>query len=415
MTGERVRLWVASELYYPEETSTGYFLTRIAEGLADNFDVQIISGRPAYSERGTKVTAYEERRGTRIYRMPATRFDKDIIPLRLLNLVTFSLATFVFALFKIRRGDLVLVVTNPPTLPLVVGLAGRLRGARLSLLVHDIYPEVLDASGTLNPTGTLYRILEAVFRGLFRGFERIFVLGRDAEEAVARKIRSGAERIRIIPNWADIEEVFPLNAQENHFRNSLGLQDKIIIQFSGNIGRTHDVETILEAAEQLKDDPRFHFLFFGYGAKSNFVSERAAKLHLSNVDVLPRQPREKLNQMLNACDAVVIALVDKMFGLSVPSRMYNVMAAGKPIIAIAHPRSELCRTIEDASAGWPLPGCSGTDLAQFVRQLGEEEEMAKAKAYGANARELVAHDFTLGAILDLYRKELGQLAGDRAT
>src|SRR6185312_10860235 len=110
---KRPRLWVVSELYYPEETSTGYFLTRIAEGLAGRFEVHAVCGRPSYSQRGTVVPWHEAHHGVEIHRMRATLFDKDRIIGRLLNVATFSLAASLFCLMQLRRGDRVLVVTNP--------------------------------------------------------------------------------------------------------------------------------------------------------------------------------------------------------------------------------------------------------------------------------------------------------------
>ncbi|HST35274.1 MAG TPA: glycosyltransferase, partial [Allosphingosinicella sp.] len=189
------RLWVVSELYYPEQTSTGYFLTRIAEGLAGNFEVRVLCGQPTYSEHGARARRRERHGGVAIHRLRATHFSKDRLALRALNLVTLSISAFFHGLFHFRRGDRVLAVTNPPSMPIAIGLAARLRGCRTILLVHDVYPEVLAAAATLRPDSFAYRALARLFGRTYRSFDRIVVLGRDMREVVARKLGGRDEKL----------------------------------------------------------------------------------------------------------------------------------------------------------------------------------------------------------------------------
>ena len=177
----RSKLWVVSELYYPEETSTGYILTRIAEGMADRFDVHALCGQPSYSARGLRAPATEVRNGVMIRRCRATTLNKDVLLLKLLNLATITLSMFWNALWRLRRDDMVIVVTNPPSLPFLVALACRLRRARLVLLIHDVYPEVLSAAGMLHPSSFASRLGGRLNRWLYRSAERVVVLGRDMQ------------------------------------------------------------------------------------------------------------------------------------------------------------------------------------------------------------------------------------------
>src|SRR5688572_27378042 len=140
-------LWVVTELYYPEETSTGYYLTRIAEGLTSKFEVKAISGQPNYSARGTRAPKHEFRNGVEIFRVAGTTLDKNVIVFRLINMFTLGFTTFLTALFKFRAGNRVLVVTNPPVMPFLMAAAALVRGAAYTLLVHDNYPEILIAAG----------------------------------------------------------------------------------------------------------------------------------------------------------------------------------------------------------------------------------------------------------------------------
>jgi colanic acid biosynthesis glycosyl transferase WcaI len=399
----KARLWVASELYYPEETSTGYFLTRIAEGLAADYEVHVICGHPSYSERNVKVARKEIRKGVMIHRLSATRFDKDRLALRLINVISFSIASFFFALASISRGDRLLVVTNPPFLPVVVGFAASLRGAKSVLLLHDVYPDILAATEIISRKNIFYRVLDAFFNRTLKFFDRIVVLGRDMQSVIGNKL-GYADNIRIIPNWADIDEVFPLPDRGAAFRREHGLQGKAIIQFSGNIGRTHNVEALLAAAEELRNERHLHLLFVGYGGKAKFVEEQIKVRKLDNLTFLSRQPREMLNQMLNASELTIISLSQSMTGLSVPSRLYNVMSAGIPILTLTTPDSELALMVEENDAGWVVDISDKKTLIEHLREVGSEEWRKEALRRGGNGRKAVEARYRFDDTLDAYRR-----------
>ena len=284
------RLWVVSELYRPEDTSTGHFLTTIAEGVADRFDVNILCGRPTYAWRGHAVPSREHTANTHIRRLWSTAYRKDNLVGRMINLISFTLSVFVHACLQFRRGDLVLVVTNPPTVPPVVLLAGRLKGCRLLLLIHDVYPDVLFVTGALRRHGLIGSVLKRFFNTSMRRFDHIVVLGRDMSAIIQAKLKSVEPSITVIPNWGDPTITALKNDEKNTYRRELGLEGKCIFQFSGNIGRTHDVEAILEAMEVLADDPSITALFIGDGGKANLVRSATDE----NIFYLPRQPKDRL-------------------------------------------------------------------------------------------------------------------------
>ncbi len=402
----RSRLWIASELYYPEETSTGYFLTRIAEGLAREFDVRIISGRPSYSARDTPVIPREERHGTTIYRMLASRFPPDRLMLRTVNLVSFTVLAFFFSMFHFRRGDLILVVTNPPTLPVAIIAAAKIRGAQSVLLVHDVYPEVLAATKMLAVQGLPYRMLAELSGWLARRFDRVVVLGRDMRDVIAAKMRARADRIVIIPNWGDVELVTPVERDNNRLRHELGLDGKFIVQFSGNAGRTHDLDSLFDAAGALRLRTDIHFLLVGFGGKFAMAESVITSRHLTNVTMLPRQPRDRLATMLTCSNLTVIAFVRGMCGISVPSRMYNLLAAGVPIAAIADPQSELALVVTEGAAGWVI---ADGDLATLVATLADAPG-DEARRRGDSGRALAERDYPEAAIILRYAAMLNALA-----
>ena len=365
----RRRLWVASELYYPEETSTGYFLTAIAEGLTGSYEVRAIAGRPGYDKLGTAAAQRERHHCVDIYRLPGVNGGKDRLIRRGLNLIVFAVAAFLFALRHFRRGDLALVVTNPPALPFAIYAAAKLRGAKTVLLVHDVYPDILAATKFLRRATLLYRLLDGVFAGLLRRCDRVVVLGRDMRELLAAKMGDRASRLTVIPNWADVELVTPATRDANPLRAELGLNGKFVVQVSGNIGRTHDLDLILEVAAVLRENEAVRFLLVGQGGKLASIDAAIKARGLANVAVLPRQPRDRLAAMLTCSDLTIIPFVDDMFGLSVPSRMYNIMAAGVPIAAVADARSELALVVTETGCGWVVSPGDDNSLANLINSL----------------------------------------------
>lgn len=393
-----------SELFYPEQTSTGYFLTEIARGLAQDSEVYVLCGQPSYSERGTVAPWNELWNGIKIKRLKSTHFNKDNILLRFLNAITFTLLCFFHVFFLVKKADNLLIVTNPPMLYPLVVLLCRLKGVHSILLVHDVYPDVLHATGMLRMQSLVYRGLECFFSIPMRLADDIVVLGRDMQFLIAAKAQRSADDIHIIPNWGDSDEIYPLPRANSPFAEKTGITSHTIIQFSGNIGRTHDVETILESARLSLSNKNIRFMFIGYGAGTDRVLASIAADRTSNVELLPRQPREMLGSMLSSATAVVISFNDNMLGLSVPSRMYNVMAAGTPIIAMAHPMSELSQLVIEQDCGWVIPQGDAAALAGLAAWLDTEEGQAERNRKGRNARECVVERYTFQKILRMYKQ-----------
>ncbi len=215
------RLWVISELYYPEMTSTGYYLTKIAEGLADEFDVRVLCGQPNYSAKGTKAPAREELKNVKIRRVFGTRLDKNVIPYRIINMLTFGFSVFFTSLFRFKRRDRVLVVTNPPLMPFLTGIACMIRRSQHFLLIHDSYPEILYAARKLQPGSFSGSILEWFRKKMIRSAARVIVVGRDMKKMIAEKT-GVTETCFVIPNWAELETVSPAPRETNELLRELG-------------------------------------------------------------------------------------------------------------------------------------------------------------------------------------------------
>jgi len=403
------RLHVLSELYYPDDSATGYILTRIAEGLALSYDVHVLSGYGTARTGAVQLPARERRNGVLIDRCSSTLFNKNVVVLRTLNLLTISLSIFWQSIRTVRHGDVVLVVTNPPSLPFAAFLAVRLRRARCVLLIHDVYPEVLFATGLLRPGSWMAAILGWLNKRLCRRVERIVVLGRDMKRLIDRKLGANVGGTTIITNWADADVISPTPRNANRLLEKTSLQEKFVVQYSGNMGRTHGLEVILDVAARLEEEPLFHFLLIGSGAKLKGVEASLSVSRLNNVTILPPQSREELVDTLNACDVAIISFIPGIAGISVPSRMYNVMAAGKPIIAVADDDSELGIVVREEKIGWVVPPNDTMALLATIRNA--QAKSKELNEMGRRARA-VALKYSLERVLRSYQELLESLVND---
>jgi glycosyltransferase involved in cell wall biosynthesis len=272
------------------------------------------------------------------------------------------------AVLRIHKDDKILVVTNPPLLPFIVRFVCFLKRAKYVLLVHDVYPDVFVPLGIMRETNLFFRIMSWVNGRLYLSADSVVCLGRDMARLVANKAGS-AENIVIIPNWGDIDAIKPTPKENNKFLKELNLTDKFVVHYSGNHGRTHDLLSLIEAADILKNQEGIHFLFIGEGGGKGGAISRAQELGLKNITFLTFVDRSELNSSLNASDISVVAFKKGMAGISVPSRLYNLMAAGKPILAVVDVDSEVAEVIREAELGVIVPPAESSLLAEQILKL----------------------------------------------
>ncbi|MCX5843972.1 MAG: glycosyltransferase family 4 protein [Deltaproteobacteria bacterium] len=399
------KLWILSELYHPETTSTGYILTKIAEGLAARGQfVNVLCSQPTYSARGTRAPVKEKLNEVEIHRCSGTTLDKDILFFRLINLLTITVSLFVKSLWRFDRGDSVLVVTNPPSLPFLVAVACRLRKANCVLLLQDVYPELLIAVGIMSPKSLLVRGFTWFNRILYRSVKHIVVVGRDMQAQTVKKLENDREKVSVITNWADIDTVFPTDKKQNALLRELCLQDRFVLEYAGNIGYPNDIKSIVVAAARLLEAKTndIHFLFIGSGAKKLWLEEEVIRERLSNIKILPSRPRDDQLNFLNACDVALVSLVEGMKGVSVPSRTYNILAAGKPIIAIGDPESEVALVIKEEGVGWIVPPNNPEQLVKVIREAYSNPQLLAEM--GRRARKVAEKKYSYESILNSFQK-----------
>lgn len=404
LSGSKQRLWLVCELYYPELTSTGNYVTQIGTGLASDFDVMAICAQPNYAAKGARVPKRDEHLGVEIYRVWSTTLNKNFLPFRLVNMITIGISMFFRALASFGRGDKVMVATAPWTLPYPTALAALIKGADYTVLLHDIYPDTLVAIGKTRPTSVIFRALDLLNRWLYRHAKSLIVVGRDMQEKVLEKLCGADIPVIVIPNWSDLQYVWPTSRAEGSLLEDLGISDKLVLMSAGNIGRPNDIETVVDAAEKLLGNSDVHFVFVGSGAKKAWLEREVSARQLTNVSLLGSRPREGQNSFLNACDLGLIPLVAGMRGIAMPSRTYNFLAAGKPVLALCDKGSELARVIDEEQVGWHVEPGDSERLAKLIVSIAANgPELIEM---GKRARAAAELKYSQETAIERYRRAL---------
>jgi colanic acid biosynthesis glycosyl transferase WcaI len=398
-----MRVLVLNQYFHPDLASTSQLLTELCEDLARGDEVTVVCGRPSYDpieRRDMRGLVAEDRHGDiRVLRTWSTSFPRGNMPGRLVNYGTYVASSLAGAI-RAGRPDVVLAMTDPPVIAAAAALTARLRGVPFVYVVQDLFPQVGVELGKIR-NRTLIRSLEAVNGSLRRRASAVVAIGRDMA-ALLRALGVPDGKLRIIPNWADGSIVRPLD-ERSKLRTELGLEGRFVVMHSGNVGFSQELDTLLDAATALHDDPEIHFLIVGDGAARPSLETKARARRLANVTFLGYRPKDELSDALGAADLHVVGLRRGLEGLIVPSKMYGVMAAGKPFIAAVERRSEVALVVEETGCGIRLEPGDAPQLASTIAEVRHEE--GRLAEMGRRGRSRLESEFertrTTGAYRDL--------------
>ena len=289
---------------------------------------------------------------------------------RMLTWIVFSVHYF-FYLLACRKPSRILVVTNPPLVPFVTALVSRWRNIRYDIVLYDLYPEALVQAQLLKDRHLLFRIWQKLNFWMFRNANTVFTLSESMKAAVDVYLPGQSQKIKVIHNWADTSYIHPILRTENAFVKTYRLENKTVVLYAGNMGLTHDLESVMEAAELLRHIPHLLFLFIGDGGKRLGLQKLAEKKSLNNVLFLPYQDSKNFPMAMAAADIGVVTLGAGAEGISVPSKTYVNLAAGVCVLAIAPASSELSRLIHEHEAGIVCVPGNAEKVAESIKELVE--------------------------------------------
>src|SRR5271165_5668363 len=410
-TPARFKLIFVNRFFAPDQSATSQILTDLAIGLArGGFNVHVVCSAQRYEDPDARLPRSEQLSGVTVHRIATTRFGRRRLAGRAVDYASFYVSCAFQLLKLLRGGDIVVAKTDPPLVSLVCALAVKVRGAALINWQQDVFPEIASLLGA-NP---LPRWLDALLRR-----------GRDASLRVAKMNvvigsrmqqyfeRSGipAAQLCVIENWADAEKVMPILPSASLLRARLGLLDRFVVSYSGNLGRAHEFDTILGAAKALESEPAFAFLIIGGGAKIPVFKGAVEECGLRNVSFLPYQPREALGDSLAAADVHLAGLLPSLEGFIVPSKFYGILAAGRPVVFVGDPDGELSRIIQSSQCGLAVNVAAGDELAAQLCRLRDSPNACAAM--GRRARQLLDEKYTTRAGIEKWSAMLLDLGADR--
>jgi colanic acid biosynthesis glycosyl transferase WcaI len=406
------RVFFLNRYFYPDESATAQLLTDLADRLsAEGIDVHIVCSRQLYGEPNALLATSETVRGVTVHRIWTTRFGRSVLAGRMLDYASFYVTCAVALMVKLRSTDILVAETDPPLISILAAAAARLKRAALVNWLQDIFPEVASCLGANLLPGVLDGMLRRLRDASLRAADANVVLGsRMREYVVSRGVP--AFKCHVIENWADPELLHPKPSYESGLRNRMGLAGKFVIGYSGNLGRAHEYETVLGAAENLHADERFAFLFIGGGVKMESLKLRVKERGLQNFHFLPYQPRGALEDSMAAPDIHLVSLLPALEGLIVPSKFYGVLAAGRPVLFIGDKDGELSRVIESARCGMVVQVGNSAALEVAIKKL--ERDGVLREAMGAAARQTLCSRFSTKTALERWATLLTDVRLNRA-
>ena len=372
--------------------------------------MHVITSRQRYDDPDAQLPAEQIVAGVHIHRIPTTRFGRSSLLGRSMDYASFYRSLRRSLSKLVTPGDILIAKTDPPLISVLAMRAAERRQAHLVNWLQDLYPEVVMELGVRLLKGRIGRGLASLRDRSLRAARANVVVG----EKMAERLRSSGippERIHMIPNWVHDEVIVPISSAQNPVRREWNLEGKFVVGYSGNLGRAHEFETLLGAAEQLRNDPKIVFLFIGAGHQFTPLVQRVKERGLSpSFRFLPYQEEAMLKHSLSAPDVHWISLRPELEGLVVPSKFYGIAAAGRPIIAITAEDGEIAHLVRRYDCGIVIwPGDAHALAAAIVALSTDMERVAEL---GRRARQMLDARFRRQQALERWQHVLDHLDGD---
>ncbi|WP_195947753.1 glycosyltransferase family 4 protein [Paraclostridium bifermentans] len=359
-----MKLLILSEFFYPDKSSTPKVLTELAEDMVEyGLDVDVITSKTSYKGENSDLKDKEKYKNINIKRVYSTEFNRNNFIGRIINYITFLISTFVSVILK-KDYDCILMVSNPPILPIIGYLVNKIRQKPYIYLVHDVYPDIAVKVGAIKEQGIMFKSMSFINKKIFRSASKVIVLGQDMKQNLLDK-GVPSNKIEIITNWADRNKIYKIS-KDNKFSINNNINKTFNIVYTGNIGRFHDIETILDSALKLKDNNMIKFIFVGEGYKKKLIEDFTKKNNLKNIKLIGYQYGEDYNQLLNSANIFITTLDKGIEGLGVPSKTYSYLAAGKPIIAIMNLNSEIGSLVENEKLGIRVDSGESDKIVEYI-------------------------------------------------
>jgi len=386
------RVFFLNRYFFPDHSATSQILSQLAFHLADSRrNIVVITSQQIYDNPSARLPREETLRGIRVHRVGGTHFGRSNLLSRAIDYLSFYWGAWRMLMAHLEQDDTLVAMTDPPLLSILGSYAARRKGAHLVNWLQDIYPEIAAELEIPLIKGFLNRPLRHARDASLHSADVNVVLG----ECMAEKVSSlgvPSSQIRLVPNWCDDGMIVPISPDSNPLRANWQLDDKFVVGYSGNLGRAHEFETLLQASQQFKNDPRICFLIIGGGHQADELARRVNGLSLSDKYLfMPYQDDDVLKYSLSVPDVHWVSLRPELEGLIVPSKIYGIAAAGRPMIAIAAKNGEVGRLVDSYDCGIVVDPGDSDALANAIGRLSKAPD--DAAAMGRRARAMLESRF----------------------
>ncbi len=402
------KVMLITQHYAPFPSTTSGYMTEIAEELAREGEVMVITSAP-----GSASNFLLKAGKPQVIEIKSWWPGKSALVSRSFAAVLFSIQVFFAVLKYARPEDALLSVTTPFTLPYTVTFAARLRKAASALIIYDLYPDTLVMAGFLRANSILTRWLRSANKTMFNWLDAMVIIGRDMAPKLLAYPKVSPSKINLIPNWATMPVRYRELSPENSYRKLCG--GRFVVAMSGNAGFTHDPVSVFEAARILKDNKDIRFLLSGEGVGWTKIKEMQAASPVPNVTLVERVSDLELESFLSAGDVWIVPYRKNNTGVSVPSRIYNIFAIGRPIVICSEADAEAAILVREENIGWVTPPEDPQALARVIESAACNATATRES--GRRAVQVASHytrQIALGAYRDLMDGLLaGQLSAKR--
>ena len=394
--------------FAPDESATSRMLSDLAFRLAGRgLPVSVVTSRQLYEDPKAALPPRESIGGVTVHRVSTATRGRSRLTGRALDYASFHIAAGIELLRILSRGDVVVAKTDPPLISVAVARAAAWRGAVLINWLQDLFPEVASAlAANALPRWLENGLTSARDHSLHLAVMNVVLSDGMRARLVARGIDT--RRVEVIPNWANAVDIVPIAAANSQTRRRVGLDRCFVVGYSGNLGRAHEFETLLGAARLLQANPDIAFLITGGGAKAAALQQAVQAQGLTNLVFQAYQPPELLGDSLAASDLHFVSLLPALEGLIVPSKIYGILAAGRPAIFVGDPEGDVARLISEHQCGITVRIGESAQLAAQLRALHSDPD--RVAAMGARARDLAVSRFTSEHAVARWVSMLGAVA-----
>ena len=363
--------------YYPDSGATGQLLGELARGLVHEHGVEVtvVTGPSSSRER------FEVLDGVRVHRARGTQLDRRRFIGRFANYVSYFLSAGWVSLW-LPRADVVVAMTDPPIIGLVAWLTKKRMGARFVFWCQDVFPEVAALLDDFK-SGLVDRVLQTVSRFLVARADRIVAVGEAMKKRLVEGKGAEPSKVSVIHNWADTERLTP-GPKDNAFSREHGLADAFCVMHSGNVGLSQNLESLPDVAAGLADEPGIVLAVVGDGVRLEALREAASRRALTNVRFIERQPKERLAESFASADVFLVSLKRGLAGYIVPSKLYGILAAGRPFVAAVPAETEVAAVARDQECGIVVESGDVGGIIDAIRSLHGDRE--RVRRLGDNAR-----------------------------